>query len=149
MKTNCKSYSAELLLSVIAFLAILFGGCDGGSRGTGSIQVTGKALTTTSDPVPGVLVTDLESGNSDLSDDTGSYSVDAHERDGAVTLGVDAPTFSDTVIVDLAGRTDKLNLNLRVSEEDEEVTGEEFEEGIEEQNEGPESEGSETGNAGD
>ncbi|MCB0330049.1 MAG: hypothetical protein KDD70_10305 [Bdellovibrionales bacterium] len=89
-------------------------------------------------PLSGVLVTDLNTGTSDISDDAGNYSVRARAEAGDIRLGVDTSNFSDTVQLNQIAETTRLvKVDLVVFDEDENIEpGEIFESETDDEEEG-------------
>ncbi len=87
-------YGLFAVLSVVALAS-----CGGGSKGTGADQVYGYVLTTTRQPVPNAVVTDVKSGNSVRTDGEGSFRLQGDFDPGDLHLGVDTESFSTTVTI--------------------------------------------------
>lgn len=88
-----------LLRSTLIIVALtIIGGCGGGTRGTGGTEFTGKVLTTTGNPVEGATVSIPATGDSDLTDASGSFFFEASVA-GDVDFQVQALGVSAAVTV--------------------------------------------------
>ncbi|MCB0354126.1 MAG: hypothetical protein KDD64_11395 [Bdellovibrionales bacterium] len=84
-------------LVLLAVCLIGLSGCDGGSRGTGTVSVDGRVLSEQGMPQSGIVISDINSGSSDVSGENGEFFLSVQPVAGRLSLAVDTPRFSDTV----------------------------------------------------
>lgn len=89
----------SLLLAVVLLCAFLLPGCGGGSKGTGGDQLTGRVVNVQQDPIVGVSVTELSSGENAVTGPDGGFSIRTDLPAGTVAIGVDTGSVSSTVSI--------------------------------------------------
>ncbi len=101
-----------LLLLVFAALGAL-GGCGGGTRGTGGSSITGKIHDPGGTLISDAVVTIIQSGEQDVSDEAGSFDFET-DLSGDLTLQIDAPGAAGSVQLNVPrGATVALVLLIR------------------------------------
>ena len=121
MFRNCFRLSPSILL--ILLVAI---GCGGGSKGTGGQGFDGTVVSRQSQPLSGVAVTLLESGDSDVTDSDGRFDIYTEPLSGAVNVDVDTGTFRGQVLIgEVSTRTKNLTVRIQIDETLKTATSEE------------------------
>lgn len=87
----------KVYLAAILSVVIIGQGCGGGTKGTGGDQLIGKVLTPQQAPIVGVTVTELNSGESAVTENDGSFFIETELRSGPVVIGLDIGQVSTTV----------------------------------------------------
>ena len=87
-----------LPISLLIF-SILLSACGGGSEGTGvsARSLEGKVISTEAQPLANVGVTLLETGDTDITDANGRFTLPLPETESAVNLEVATPEFTQRV----------------------------------------------------
>lgn len=109
-------YSGTLQKILVALMLLLCCACGGGTRGTGGVTFDGKVLTTSSAPVVDAVVTILNTGDSDVTDAQGNFSIPTAEVDH---LDVEVETQSNrgtTSISDIPAGSKSVNATLIVDQ---------------------------------
>ena len=115
-----------LVLALCALVGVL--GCGGGSKGTGGQTFDGRVLAVNTQPIPGVVVTVNQSGESAVSDSTGSFEIYTEPVSGAVSLALSTDNFEGSVSLgDVPVGTARVTVTIELDEE----AGEARAEGIE------------------
>lgn len=84
---------ARVLSLLLALLSLLIGGCGGGTRGTGDLQLSGDAVSTAGVAFRGATVTFLGTGDSAVTDDTGRFVIVTGEFTGPVEFLINTGEF--------------------------------------------------------
>lgn len=112
-----RTIESALLLS----FALLICGCGGGSEGTGPLggsqrTVMGSVSQDNGAAVAKAVITDLASGNTTQTDQTGAFSILVSVEQGPVTLQVDSGNTSRTVSIgDVSSEAPALQVNINLS----------------------------------
>lgn len=97
---------------LLVFVSSLFPGCGGGSAGTGlGTPVEGRVLLK-GQPVAGATVTVLETGDSDITDTDGTFSITLTESLTTATLKIEGPGINQEVKVDTAAGGSIVNIEV-------------------------------------
>ena len=88
-----------LLLCLTVGLLTLLACSSGGSSGTGGRRFEGVVISRTGEPLPGVRLSALETGDETVTDERGLFVLDASTSPGDVAVGVDGDGFSATITV--------------------------------------------------
>lgn len=108
---------------LLCVLFLIFGSaCSGGSKGTGTQTFEGRVVTSKSEPAAGVTVTLVDTGDSDVTDDQGFFSIISILLAGDLPVAVDTDQFSSTVIVTgVPEAATRVNVTIQLNEETEEA----------------------------
>lgn len=119
-------FCPSILVLVSAVAGVL--GCGGGSKGTGGQTFDGRVLAVNTQPIPGVLITVNQSGDSAVSDSTGSFEIYTEPVSGPVSLALSTENFEGSVSLgDVPVGTARVTVTIELDEE----AGEARAEGIE------------------
>jgi len=127
---------SKLINAIFIFLALAFciSGCAGGSKGTGVVDYVGKVFSPNGEALPGITITVVETGSSDVTDAQGQFSINSEAVFGDVELLIDTARFSKTTVIGSVPSTAKVvTVTIEVDEENENVSTKDF--GVEEKEE--------------
>lgn len=113
MKTRLKF--AHAVLYVLLLLVI---GCGGGSVGTGTggereLTVEGTIENTSGNPIPAALVTIIDTGDSDITDRDGRFSILTHSDSETLTLEVSVGNQTNTTTIEAMGEDGVISLTIK------------------------------------
>lgn len=119
MINHARSTLATLAL-IIGSIALISGGCSGGTTGTGrpATIVTGRILTSSGDPLPdGATVTILETGDAGETLN-GSFTISIFEVAPTLSLLIESPTVQSTAIIpDIPDNARTIEVTVRLRDD--------------------------------
>lgn len=120
----------RILVATLSFILLIAGGCGGGSAGTGTgdtlIRIQGIVSNTSGAPVEAAQVTVVESGDSDTTDASGAFLIEADVADQQITLEVTKEDRSAYTSVTAPGESGTLSIQVKFDDVREIVETEEL-----------------------